>query len=615
MGDKAFLHYLFVAVPELRFDVSLMKVLKSAGLIDQADVDAATAVRQSAKKYERLSKALKGKSLMDRLMSVAPEILSVSSVDLMKRFDLIDNTTAHAMRLVLRASKATNGSKVPSEATIMARTSAVLGKVFSNEAINLIRALDDAKIDAIRASILKSTGRQILDSTSAAEIRAMTEASILRGQQMRAGLNTIILLKEAVEAGKGADNILKALFLIGPELATPALIGQMRKAGLISGRTAGILTDAASLGRSAWRNFSKAAQTENLAARILLISQGIITHEILNFMVATGVLTKGQADIMRPMVSAIRTYTKDKIDEILDQTRRYRVLPGEKPIQTYARGTRKTDQQILKEIAKAAKAAEREAERLLSQGGSGNRTRANQFRVTRKALHDIMHELWENNGMLTIFGEAEAARLAQSSMNELEDKLWRRYGNQGDGIRTSLHWQARAGVDSYISRAENTLQLSRRVYRNRDLAFGRIDAIINQGLLQGKSAKEIAADVARYINPRVNGGVRYAAMRLARTEINNAFHYSSIRHTREMPWVTGYKWNLSGSHPKPDICNQMAFKDHDKMGSGVYSKRSVPGKPHPNCFCFITPVTVTPDRFAAGMKAGRYNSYLSGFTG
>jgi hypothetical protein len=256
-------------------------------------------------------------------------------------------------------------------------------------------------------------------------------------------------------------------------------------------------------------------------------------------MLETGVISKGQADLLRPMVSAMRVYTKNKIDEILDTNRRYRVLPGENPINTFARGTKKTDQQILKEIAKAAKAAEKEATRLLELGGSGNRTRANQLRITRKALHDIMHELWENQGMLTIFGESEAARLAEASMSELEDKLWRKYG-KGDGIRKSLQLQARAGVDSYVSRHENLIQLSRRVYKNRDLALNRIDAIINQGLLQGKSAREIAADVARFINPNVPGGVRSAAMRLARTEINNAFHFTSIRYTREMPWGLEY---------------------------------------------------------------------------
>lgn len=615
MDDRLFLHYLFIAVPSLRADVNLMKLLKKAGLVEQADIDAAQKINQTLKKYGKIGEALKGQSLIDRLLTVAPEILSVSSVDLLRKFNLIDSSQAHKLRLAVRAGKAAMGGTLPKDATIIARINAVLGKVASNEAINLIRSLDDARIDSVRAEFLRLTGRQILTSKDAAAIRQMTEESLRNAQKLRAGLGAFQILKDAVEHGRSADSILKALYLIGPELMTPALIDQMRKLGLISGRTASVLKSAMALGKTAWRNFAKAAQTENLAARILLVSQGVITHEMLNFLRDTGIITPRQAAIMRPMVSVMRTYTKGKIDEMLDTGRRYRVLPGESPIQTFARGTRKTDQQILKEIAKAAQAAGKEAEALLAEGGRGNRTRANQLRITRKALHDVMRELWENHGMLTIFGEAEAARLAQVSMAELEDRLWRKYGKAGDAYRRSLELQARAGVDSYISRHENLIQLSRRVYNNLDLAMGRVEQIINRGLLQGKSAREIASMVEQFINPRTPGGVRYAAMRLARTEINNAFHYTSIRYTREMPWVLGYQWHLSGSHPKPDICNQYADKDHDNMGTGVFKKRNVPSKPHPHCFCYITPVTVPPERFAAGMRAGRYDSYLSGFTG
>lgn len=615
MDDKVLFDRLFIAVPELRLDMELLEALVAAGVIPRAEFEAAKKVRATGKKFVRFTAKMRNKSLSDRIMMVIPEILSVSSVGVLSKFGLIDSATAHTLRLVVRAAGAAAGRGLPSDATILARMAASVSKIVSYESIDLIRALDDAKIEAARDAILEATGLQRLNSADAARLRAIAEESIRRAEQLRGALGAVKLLNQAVEAGKGADSLLKALYLIGPELLDPALVRQMRKAGLISGRTADIMINALALGKTAWRNFAKAAQVESLAARMLLISQGVITHEMLNFMVSVNILSPKQAAIMRPMVTIMRGLTRDKLDEILNTTRRYRVLPGESPIKTFARGTAKTDRAILAEIAKAAKEAEKEAARLLAAGGSGNRTRANQLRVTRAALHDIMHEMYQNVGTLTIFGEAEAARLAQVSMQELEQKLWRRYGNAGDGIRRSLYWQARAGVDSYISRHENLVELSSRVYKNLDLAMGRVEAIVNRGLLQGKGAREIAADVSKYINPNVPGGVRHAAMRLARTEINNAFHYTAIRYTREMPWVTGYKWNLSGSHPKPDICNEMAQNNHGAGDPGVYPKSKVPGKPHPHCFCFITTVTVTPERFASGMRAGRYDSYLSGFAG
>jgi hypothetical protein len=79
-------------------------------------------------------------------------------------------------------------------------------------------------------------------------------------------------------------------------------------------------------------------------------------------------------------------------------------------------------------------------------------------------------------------------------------------------------------------------------------------------------------------------------MRLARTELNNAFHLSQIYSFYDRPYILGVKWNLSESHPRPDECNEYAQGDHVGMGSGVFRVQDTPAKPHPNCFCYLTPV-------------------------
>jgi hypothetical protein len=122
------------------------------------------------------------------------------------------------------------------------------------------------------------------------------------------------------------------------------------------------------------------------------------------------------------------------------------------------------------------------------------------------------------------------------------------------------------------------------------------------------SAKEFAASISGLL--RQGTAVNYNAMRLARTEMNNAFHFTQIRYTREMPWVDGYSWNLSGSHPSVDICNTMATANHDGIGRGVYKKGNVPGKPHPQCFCYLTTVTASNSKFEKQLLNGSYDSYL-----
>ena len=106
------------------------------------------------------------------------------------------------------------------------------------------------------------------------------------------------------------------------------------------------------------------------------------------------------------------------------------------------------------------------------------------------------------------------------------------------------------------------------------------------------------------------GGVKYAAMRLGRTELANAFHQTTIRHTREMPWVKGYKWYRSRSHAHSDVCDEYANEDHDGLGEGVFKKANVPDKPHPQCLCYIVAVSMDDKDWLKAYNAGRFNQYL-----
>jgi len=71
--------------------------------------------------------------------------------------------------------------------------------------------------------------------------------------------------------------------------------------------------------------------------------------------------------------------------------------------------------------------------------------------------------------------------------------------------------------------------------------------------------------------------VGYAAKRLARTEINNAFHAQAIADVQEKPWVEHVTWHLSKMHkPIPgDLC--------ETYDGQQFSTDLVPLKPHPQC--------------------------------
>jgi len=123
--------------------------------------------------------------------------------------------------------------------------------------------------------------------------------------------------------------------------------------------------------------------------------------------------------------------------------------------------------------------------------------------------------------------------------------------------------------------------------------------------------KRLLKDLARAIEKRseeaVNEAVKwwvydkqlYNLRRIARTEMSNAYHLSIIKSTEKNPAVVGYRWTLSRSHKIRDICDDLAHKDHG-LGPGIFPKDKVPRikcrASHPQCLCYILPVTATEVR-------------------
>jgi hypothetical protein len=168
----------------------------------------------------------------------------------------------------------------------------------------------------------------------------------------------------------------------------------------------------------------------------------------------------------------------------------------------------------------------------------------------------------------------------------------------------SLRASAESGLKSDAARVVRPL--SAKVYNNRALHDGKIEQIIRSGLVSNLSAKELADAVYKYVSPTTPGGASYAAMRLARTEVNNAFHERQLLGAKR-PGVSAVKWNLSGSHKVPDLCNEYASHGDN----GRWPVREVPEKPHPQCFCYLTYITESPAQFSKKLAAGDYDAEIA----
>lgn len=601
MADQSryILSRLFIAVPELQIDSALLRILFSQGLVTQAELDTAASVRRKSEKYARIAGRMRGKTLVERVMLVAPEIMSVATINALRRWGLINETLGNALRVGLRGGKALAAGHV-AESTAMERWAALGKSALSFDTINLLRDLDNARIEYLRRNLPALP-------ENAAALAELTRISVRRGEQLRSLLSTGRLTQETINAAKNANTIWGILTVVGEGLLSDRLLKDAIRVGAISAERYELIRALEKLGLNVWKKGVATIDYDSWTARALLMSEGVLSVEMINALKAAGIISPRLALMLYPAARGVRAITRGNLEKYRAGIRA-RVVPGEAPIKTFARVMGDYDKEILKLLAEAARDANRAAEKLAKSKRFGSLSRAAQQRLVERELHLQMRALWEGVGHLTIFGEKEAARAAMDSLDFLQSSLWR--GADAEEIRRQLRRTAENGIDAYISRQENTLPLSRRLYGNDLLGRRKISTAINKALLRGLSAPEFAREVSSLIKPNVRGGVSYNAMRLARTEINNAFHFSAIRYTREQPWVEGYKWNLSGSHQTVDICSTYAQQNDDGLGRGVYKKSHVPGKPHPNCLCYITTVTASAGKFERQLKNGSYDRYL-----
>lgn len=160
------------------------------------------------------------------------------------------------------------------------------------------------------------------------------------------------------------------------------------------------------------------------------------------------------------------------------------------------------------------------------------------------------------------------------------------------------------------------LKLSDRVWRIGERWRNNVRRVIEDGVARGVNSRVLAREAQKYLQPGVWTGhkletrrrlgvskdVSYEALRLARTEMANAFHEGGIMANRTMPSYRGIYWRLSAAHPLLDVCDDMS-NSIEYGERGFYPQGEEPLRPHPHCFCVTLPAHEDPARFAERLRA------------
>lgn len=261
-------------------------------------------------------------------------------------------------------------------------------------------------------------------------------------------------------------------------------------------------------------------------------------------------------------------------------------------------------------LFQAAQDAFKEISKLEDKDGIGAQTRISQIASFMHIVRDIDANVFKDIGPVLRNGRQDAAEAAVDALGEHERAVTRRlFGSieATDAWLDSQRKSAALGVNNAIRQYLGASEpLSRRVYKSRSLSNGYVERIIRSSLARGSSARDIAQAVRHHISPATPGGVSYAAMRLGRTELNNAFHATSIALMDDRPWIDQAQWNLSKRHNETTGC-----KCEEYAVLKYFPIDRIPRKPHPQCRCFTTPVLIDWQTFENNLQIGMYDSYIA----
>lgn len=171
----------------------------------------------------------------------------------------------------------------------------------------------------------------------------------------------------------------------------------------------------------------------------------------------------------------------------------------------------------------------------------------------------------------------------------------------------------------------NGYRLSDRIWNVAESTRDKLNKILQDGINQGMSSMRLAKQVEQFLLPGraalrtkkpYGTDASFDAMRLARTEISHAAAQASYASAFMNPYVGGIDWALSPSHPRVDICDELATIGMSGRLRDPYPVESARLPPaHPHCLCRTQPaVGDDPATVTQQLRAVLQDSQASSYT-
>lgn len=237
------------------------------------------------------------------------------------------------------------------------------------------------------------------------------------------------------------------------------------------------------------------------------------------------------------------------------------------------------------------------------------------YPALQKRIDKMIQQLQPKVYSTVVNGIKDSWDLSNKKNNVLVDK--RLAGRQPKAkVRQVLYDPNKGALASFINRKEKGLGLSDRVWSSVDQLKNELEQGLGLGISKGQSAASMAREMKQYLkepdklfrrvrneegklvlseaarNYHPGQGVYRSsfknALRVTRTETNDAYRTADHERWKNLPFVTGIMIKLSNAHPKYDICDHLV---------GIYPKDFKFRGWHPQCICFATPEMLSDEEY------------------
>lgn len=283
-----------------------------------------------------------------------------------------------------------------------------------------------------------------------------------------------------------------------------------------------------------------------------------------------------------PMENEIRKLILDSSFEIRGTINPQVIFPNDfrkeltKIAESWGLGTEKLFLDYLNDVDKEVlDLFQRELKRLLPKQFRYKRA---EYKFNYNQLLKKVGDKWRSAIIVNEFASKWYTRKYYNDGLSLSDRVWKYANESAQKIQNQIALNLRLG-NSALNTARQIQEANEQIVRIPKYLQKQIDLLDNKNL------------ASNLIDNYVKKTLHYNAMRVARTEINNAWKGSYKEKMDQLDFVENVKWNLSRSHKEPCNCETYASQDLYGLGPGIYPKNAVPHNglsAHPNCLCNIT---------------------------